>query len=76
MVKLASSESARAGKIPRLVRIAPFLALGPISGPLVAGVLINLREGRPVLACLYGVALAQVSFLLPYIAARLGLHYL
>lgn len=61
--------------VPTWRRIAPFLVLGPISGPLVAGLLINLREGRPVLATLYGVALAEASFLLPYVAGRMGLHY-
>jgi hypothetical protein len=34
-------------------RWAPYLALGPVSGPLAAGVVLNLRDGRPVLASLY-----------------------
>lgn len=34
-------------------RWAPYLALGPISGPLTAGVVLNLRDGRPLLASLY-----------------------
>ena len=42
----------------RIARLAPFFALGPISGPLTAGVVLNLRGGRPVLAALYGLQLA------------------
>lgn len=57
---------------PRFKRLAPFFLLGPISGPLVAGVLFNLRE-RPILATLYALALAEVSFLLPTVAGQLGL---
>jgi hypothetical protein len=62
--------------VPTWRRVAPFMLLGPITGPLVAGLLINLREGRPVLAMLYGIALAEASFLLPYVAGRLGLHFI
>lgn len=57
----------------RLKRIAPYFLIGPISGPLVAGVVINLRDGRPVLAGLYGVLLAQYIVLLPALVAKLGL---
>jgi hypothetical protein len=57
----------------RFARLAPFLVLGPVSGPLTAGIVLNLRAGRPVLAALYGVALAmwltvasfEVTHLLP-----------
>ncbi|HEY2177820.1 MAG TPA: hypothetical protein VGH15_04500 [Caulobacteraceae bacterium] len=53
--------------------LAPFFVLGPISGPLTAGVVLNLRGGRPVLASLYGLALglwiviapAELAHLLP-----------
>ena len=31
----------------RWARVAPFLVFGPISGPLMAGVVFNFREGRP-----------------------------
>jgi hypothetical protein len=57
-------------------RVAPFFLLGPITGPLVAGVVLNLRDGRPVLATLYGVALVELTLLLPFIAARLTLAWL
>lgn len=39
------------------LRIAPWLILGPITGPLVEGVYRNARSSNPVLASMYGVAL-------------------
>lgn len=36
----------------RMKRLAPFFLLGPVSGPLTAGIVFNLRGGRPVLALL------------------------
>jgi len=57
----------------RLKRLAPYFLIGPISGPLVAGVVINLRDGRPMLASLYGVLLIQYIVLLPTLVAKLGL---
>lgn len=60
----------------RWKRLAPFLLLGPISGPLVAGVVFNYREGRPVLAALYAIALIEITILLPVIVARLGMNLL
>lgn len=42
----------------RIARLAPFFVLGPISGPLTAGIVLNLRGGRPVLAGLYSLQLA------------------
>lgn len=56
----------------RFKRLAPYFIVGPISGPLLAGVVINYRGGRPVLATLYAVALAQYTLLLPLITAKLG----
>ena len=55
---------------PRFKRLAPFFLLGPISGPLAAGVVFNIRE-RPVLAGLYAVALAEFVILLPTVTAKL-----
>lgn len=57
----------------RIKRLAPYFLVGPISGPLLAGVVINFQGGRPVLATMYGVALAEYTFLLPYVVAKLGL---
>jgi hypothetical protein len=59
--------------VKALKRVAPFLLIGPISGPLFAGVVFNAREGRPVLAGLYACALLEYVFLLPLLAAKLGL---
>jgi hypothetical protein len=58
----------------RLKRLAPYFLVGPISGPLLAGVVINFREGRPVLGALYAIALVQYTLLLPTITAQLGLN--
>ena len=57
----------------RLKRLAPYFLIGPISGPLFAGVVINFRGGRPILAALYTIALIQYVVLLPAVAAKLGL---
>ena len=43
----------------RLRRLAPYFLLGPVSGPLTAGVVNNLRGGRLVLASMYGFLLAS-----------------
>ena len=42
-----------------LRRLAPYFLLGPVSGPLTAGVVNNLRGGRPFLASMYGFLLAS-----------------
>jgi hypothetical protein len=61
---------------PRFKRLAPFFLAGPISGPLLAGVVINFREGRPVLGTLYAIALVEIAITLPLITAKLGLAIL
>lgn len=43
--------------LSRLVRFAAFAALGLITGPLAAGLVRSLRNGQPVLAGLYLVAI-------------------
>jgi hypothetical protein len=58
---------------PRFKRLAPFFLVGPISGPLLAGVVLNFKEGRPVLGSLYAIALAEITVCLPLITAKLGL---
>jgi len=62
--------------VTRIKRLAPFFLVGPISGPLLAGVVFNFREGRPVLGSLYAIALAEITVLLPVITANLGLKLL
>lgn len=57
----------------RFKRLAPYFIIGPISGPMLAGVVINFREGRPLLGSLYGIALTLYTLLLPSITAKLGL---
>ncbi len=41
----------------RLAIFAGYAALGPITGPCVAGFVRNMRAGAPILACLYLVTL-------------------
>jgi hypothetical protein len=52
-------------------RVVPFLLLGPITGPIVAGIVFNFREGRPVLGSLYAILLVELTICLPLITARL-----
>ncbi|MGH6908632.1 MAG: hypothetical protein ACREE0_00505 [Phenylobacterium sp.] len=54
----------------RIKRLAPFFLVGPISGPLLAGVVFNFRDGRPVLGGLYVIALVEYTFLLPALVAK------
>jgi hypothetical protein len=61
---------------PRFKRLAPFFLAGPISGPLLAGVVLNFKEGRPVLGSLYAVLLTEITIYLPLITAKLGLAIL
>lgn len=58
----------------RIRRLAPYFIIGPISGPLLAGVVINFRERRPVLGSLYAVALLECAIALPTLVARMGAH--
>ncbi|MDP3852259.1 hypothetical protein [Phenylobacterium sp.] len=57
----------------RIKRLAPYFLVGPISGPLLAGVVINYQGGRPVLGSLYMIVLAQYVLLLPAMTAKLSL---
>jgi hypothetical protein len=49
---------------------AAIAALGPISGPLVARMMVNWRRGDRVLAGIYGVAVLETALLLPLLATR------
>ena len=60
--------------LSRFKKIAPFLLLGPISGLLAAGAVYSFRDGRPILAAVYGLALVAFSIFLPYLVAVLGLR--
>ncbi|OJU09591.1 MAG: hypothetical protein BGN86_13500 [Caulobacterales bacterium 68-7] len=61
-------------RLRRFAKIAPFFAIGPISGPLLAGVIFNFKDGRPVLGVLYAVALAEYTYLLPATVAKLSMN--
>jgi hypothetical protein len=58
--------------LSRFKTIAPYLLLGPISGLLIYGAVYNFRDGRPIIAGLYGVALVAFSIGLPYVVAVMG----
>lgn len=54
-----------------VLRLAPYFVLGPVSGPLTAGVVVNYRDGRPVLASLYGLLLGLWVVVAPLETAQL-----
>ena len=56
----------------RFGRVAPFLLIGPVSGPLLAGAIFSFREGRPVRGSLYAAALAAFVVLLPTLTVHIG----
>jgi len=59
--------------VSRFKRLAPYFLIGPISGPLLAGVVHNFQGGRPILAGLYAIALVEYTLLLPVLVAKFGL---
>lgn len=62
--------------LARIKRLAPYFIIGPISGPLLAGVVHNFQNGRPVLATMYMVALVECAIALPLLVAKLGVNAL
>jgi hypothetical protein len=48
--------------VSRFRQIAPWLLLGPITGPLAVGMYRNIRRNELILASLYGLALMVVWF--------------
>ena len=56
--------------LARIKRLAPYFLLGPVSGPLVAGIVHNFRGGRPVLGTMYAVLLMEFMYLLPVLSAK------
>jgi len=55
----------------RAARWAAIAALGPISGPLVARMVVTWRRGDRILAGIYGVAVLETALLLSLFAAHL-----
>jgi hypothetical protein len=53
--------------------LAPYMLLGPISGPLTAASVHYFRKGEPVMGALYVFVTLQVFFLLPIFLAELTL---
>jgi len=51
-------------------KIALWMLLGPITAPLVAGIFRNFRRHEPILASLYGLALAVAWFDFAELGAR------
>jgi hypothetical protein len=76
MVSIAPDIRVPSSLVAKAKRLAPYMLLGPISGPLTCGVVTNFREGRPVLGTLYAIALVEIVVLLPCIVASLGIHLL
>jgi hypothetical protein len=59
-----------------LKRLAPYMLLGPISGPLTAASVHYFRKGEPVMGALYMLVTANVFFLLPILLAKASLKLL
>jgi hypothetical protein len=59
-----------------LKRVAPYMLLGPISGPLTAASVHYFKKGEPVMGALYVFVTVQVFFLLPILVAKLSLNLL
>lgn len=55
----------------KLKRIAPYMALGPISGPLAAAAVYYFKRGEVVLGSLYVLAIAEIFVVLPVVVAHL-----
>ena len=58
----------------RLKQFAPWLLLGPITGPLAEGVYRNLRKGETLLACLYAFAIPITWFDPPALFRMVVIH--
>ncbi|MDD3836666.1 MAG: hypothetical protein PHG43_02385 [Phenylobacterium sp.] len=71
MMSLAETAPPRRTFKQHAFRVAPFMLLGPITGPLVAGVVLNLKDRRPVLAGMYAVLLVELTLAAPLLAAAL-----
>jgi len=56
------------GAVKRFRGLIPYILLGPISGPLTAGVVRNFRAGQRFLAGLYALAMLEVWIVLPLVA--------
>ena len=56
--------------LARIKRLAPYFLLGPVSGPLVAGIVHNFRGGRSGLGAMYTVLLMEFVYLLPVLSAK------
>ena len=52
----------------RLLALSGYTVLGPITGPLVAGIIRNLGKGELLLACLYALALPVAWYELAAVA--------
>ena len=50
--------------LSRLPRLALYFAMGPVSGPLTANLIVCLRKGRYAMAGIYGAAIVEYFGLL------------
>jgi len=48
--------------VRKSIRLLSYASLGPITGPLVAGVIRNMTKRQPVLASIYALTIAIVWF--------------
>ena len=52
----------------RFRSLVPWLLLGPVTGPLLAGLVRSLRTGHPILAGLYAFAVLETWLILTLLA--------
>ena len=74
MVTFDEAPSKPSPRFAKLKRLAPYLLLGPITGPLCCAMVHHFRGGRPVLGALYGIAMIEIIVLLPVITAGMSLR--
>ena len=63
--QMSGGQMSGVASVARAARLAPYMILGPISGPLTAGIIVNMRGGRPFLATMYGFLLSSWLLLAP-----------
>lgn len=64
----AHAQARHVSAAKRLRRWVPYFLLGPVTGPLAAGVVRSLRARQPLLAGLYAFAVVEAWVVLPLVA--------
>ena len=54
----------------RIIRVAPFLVLGPLTGPLALGLFHSVKQGRHWMGGVYALGIVEVVFGLPAVLTK------